>query len=652
MEKLEKNQSIPENKNQDNFGLNSIIENTKKNTLNIIEIKEFLVDSSFMEKHSNEELINFLINGKYSYLNINQLREENNQRQINRIIKILVKNFPLIESLRLSSGDKILNIHLAGIKQINDNIGKEFCDKLILKFKEFIALKIILLNSGKSTRIIKDDYKNIGFIGEFNNIDNLGIINKNKSDIIERLISNMIKDIYQEAIKLVLNDLSLTNQNISNNEKDILIIKKYLLISKIIHQNFNFGISINNIPNELNNFERINLLRKAEISSRNSLKEKIVSIKEYNEDNLIHDIKENDIILNNILENYEHEKFLLNGNKYDVISNEFGEKSLSLELIRYIRKNSTLVLPKRLSSLVSLYISGLNSNLDFISPLIKELSEDNLDFKIASRINRQIQKGTINIGYLTKNYKGGITKETFINKLDEMSGSFISIDIKDLGVYNILSFIKLSKEIINLEKELKDGKINKDKFDKKISLLLLNAGNDLTLDLQKIQKEFKKQFKNGIIKFGGDEIEIFIPGENKIQKNIIDKIENIINKSNFRYRLVTSSIKGKDDINKLYKKLDNLNQINKIIERNLEISKEYNNIKTTFLEIDEELKQVILDNIFPFNNLIINLNNILNKTPIDFNNVADKFIIDLQMMNLKMELLKEDDTVEIKILKK
>lgn len=652
MEKLEKNQSIPENKNQDNFWLNSIIENTKKNTLNIIEIKEFLVDSSFMEKHSNEELINFLINWKYSYLNINQLREENNQRQINRIIKILVKNFPLIESLRLSSWDKILNIHLAWIKQINDNIWKEFCDKLILKFKEFIALKIILLNSWKSTRIIKDDYKNIWFIWEFNNIDNLGIINKNKSDIIERLISNMIKDIYQEAIKLVLNDLSLTNQNISNNEKDILIIKKYLLISKIIHQNFNFWISINNIPNELNNFERINLLRKAEISSRNSLKEKIVSIKEYNEDNLIHDIKENDIILNNILENYEHEKFLLNWNKYDVISNEFWEKSLSLELIRYIRKNSTLVLPKRLSSLVSLYISWLNSNLDFISPLIKELSEDNLDFKIASRINRQIQKWTINIWYLTKNYKWWITKETFINKLDEMSWSFISIDIKDLWVYNILSFIKLSKEIINLEKELKDWKINKDKFDKKISLLLLNAWNDLTLDLQKIQKEFKKQFKNWIIKFWWDEIEIFIPGENKIQKNIIDKIENIINKSNFRYRLVTSSIKGKDDINKLYKKLDNLNQINKIIERNLEISKEYNNIKTTFLEIDEELKQVILDNIFPFNNLIINLNNILNKTPIDFNNVADKFIIDLQMMNLKMELLKEDDTVEIKILKK
>ncbi len=644
MNNLNKNKQSIDIQNQKLTWLDSTIQETSKKTLNTIEIKSFSVDSSFMEQYNDEELINFLINWNYSYLDINQLKQENNQKQINRIIKILVKNFPLIESLRLSPWDKILNIHFGWIKQINDNIWKEFCDKLIFKFKQLITSKVFWLNNWKNIRVIRDDYKNIGFIWELNNINDFNLINKNKKDIIEKFIWNIMKVVYEEAVQLYLGDLKFTNKTIPSKEMNLLILKKYIWISKIIHENFNFWISVNDATNFLSNFERIDLIRKAEISSRKSLNDEHISINQYDNDLLISEIKKNDDILTDIISNYNDKDFSFNWNKYPIISTFSWEKSLSLELIRNIRKHSDLILPKKLRLLTSKYLSWLNSNLDFISPIIDKLSENNLDFKIANRINQQIQNWKINIWYLTKNYKWWITKDVFINKLKENNWTHIAIDIKDLWSYNILNFIKLSKEILALKDKFNNWEMDKIDFSQKINSLLLSAWSNLTIDLQQIQKEFKKEFKNWIIRFGWDEIEIFIPTLVKSNTDFLDKIEKIINKSYFKYRIIINSIEKENDIYNIYQKLDDLNKINKIVEDNLEIKN--NKIRSTYIDLSKDLKEVILNWNFPFESFLQKLVNKIQETEIFFNE-NNEFNIWLIENNIQITLIKEDNKVKI-----
>lgn len=644
MEKLNKKQGNLENKNQNDFWISSVIEDTKKNALNNIEIKELLVDSVFMEKHNDEELINFLIDWNYSYLNINQLKQENNQKQINRIIKILVKNFPLIESLRLSPWEQILNIHFGWIKQINDSIWKEFCDKLILKFKQLLTSKISWINNWKNLRTIRDDYKNIGFIWGFNNINNLNIINKNKTDIIELLIWVMMKSLYNESVRLSLEDLKNKGKKLSQKEMNLLILKKYLWISKIIHKNFNFWISVNYVPNCLSNIEQINLLRKAEISSRESLKDKFVSINQYDNNLLINEIEKNNNILIHILSNYNDKKFSFNWNDYPIISDFHWEKSLSLELVRNMRKHSHLVLPKKLKSIVLKYLFWLNSTLDFISPTRDKLSENNIDFKIANRINKQIQNWKIHIWYLTKNYKWWITKEVFINKLKKTHWTHISIDIKDLWSYNILSFIKLSQEILILKNKFNSWEIDEETLSKKTNLLFLDAGSELTITLQQIQKELKKEFKKSTIRFGWDEIEIFIPSEKQLNANPIEKIEKIINKSYFNYRVIINSIEKEDDIHNIYQKLDNLNNINKIIEDELELIND--NTRMTYIDLSKNLKEVILNWNFSFESFLQKLTEKIQKSKISFDK-NNEFNIWTIESNIQVTLTKEDNKVKI-----
>ena len=200
------------------------------------------LSNEFVSRFSDEEIIKFITQNNKNGLDISELSGKN----LARVNHIITNNFPLVEIQRLIPGEKLININISGIKQINDIAGQEFCDLVIAKFKTILKSQFAQSNDWlqRKWRIVKDDYKNLTFVS--NSIDPIQTIfwkTTSKQEIIDYILDSMNKDIEKNA-RNILKQAQKRWEIIVNSPKEFekLVSQKVTQTKLVVMKHFNFWV--------------------------------------------------------------------------------------------------------------------------------------------------------------------------------------------------------------------------------------------------------------------------------------------------------------------------------------------------------------------------------------------------------------------------
>lgn len=569
-----------------------ILQDTQENS--------YVLVHSFLSELSDAELIEFLIENHITHLDISPLKWED----LERINRILTQNFPLIEILRLVAGENLININISGIKQINDVAGHQFCDHVIFHFKSILKNNLAQNKQKYTARVVRDDYKNIAFVFDSENpLVSLFWDLTEKKEIIIRLLKGLKNELQEKAKNIIDEEIKSGKIHIfSSQEYEMAISEKKSEIENIIHTFFDFWIGHTIIKNTSSNIDRLTSIKEAEISSRLSKTQKeSISLQSYCETDIYKQLETCQSIKSEIISKYRGKKFSFDGVEYNVVIEIEGQNSprLSTELLRYVRKYPKKVKPRELSQSVQAYIDGLNSSLDYISPLRWRLSEDNPDFQYAKNINAQIKNGYLMTQYLYETFKWGLTKEAFLEKNKGKTGIKVYIDIKDMGIENIFDFDFLAEQLLSLREKRQKGKISEKKYETEKKSLFLSAGKTVTDKFIEVQRRIQQLYPNANLRFGGDEIEIFIETENFWDiHGFQENIANVLNAAHQKARIVFDVTNSNNNTNN-YTILERLSSLNKSLEEAIEqhIQTSWNQgiriPNFTFLKMDDFVKEMI-----------------------------------------------------------
>lgn len=564
--------------------------------------KCLVIDRNFMDHLSDNEIIEYLYTNTVTQIDINPLKQENSWVYLKRFNRILTQNFPLVEALRLVAWDDLVNINISWVKHLNDIAGKKFCDVVIWHFKSLCRENLAQYgNPNYKTRIVKDDYRNITFVWNFSRTKEVFFWNlEKKEEVIASLLSSLATEIKKRAKEIIdekINIWELTPKN-DTQYKDY-ISEKIEKIKHAIQWHFNFWISQVSIPNTLSHINRLETLRKSEISSRAWIPKRNISVQDYNEDIIFKLLEQGWNIEKQIIKEYRGKKFEFDGTHYNIIFEQSGKINISSELLRYVRKYPKNITPTRLVKQVAKFMQIRNLALDYIPP-IEDIENIFQDFNTATHINSEMAKWIIHTDYLFKTYKWGYTKEAFSHAIKNKKWVCISIDIKDMWIENIFDFDAIAKQILELKKQYKDGAIPKWYYEKKLKELFLSAWKTVTDNFREVQLRIRDKYKNGIIRFGGDEIELFLPNKEESDlENIKNYIHTCLNASGQKARIMTDITQGKENGEFSFAQLDRIGKINKIVEEIFE-KQQQSYPKTsweipncTFLKMDDYAKNII-----------------------------------------------------------
>ncbi|UFX83156.1 hypothetical protein [Candidatus Absconditicoccus praedator] len=484
---------------------------------------------------------------------------------------------PILRVLRLQENSNVFGITFKGIKEANDQVGHKIVD-------EFLGVvKGIILDNFKQyfpkERVVKQDYKSIIF-----NVRNLGgeeifqkILGGDVSSILKKAIeSNKLKEkiqfhIYKRLIRqaYIEGELEIDSKEdveefleYSINSLEDIEKKMGIDLSKFdISEDFNqiinvledidIGVGTTNI-NSPNLVEKMHALRQTEIASKNAGG----SLLEYSNDLIYNNIEKSLIIESEILQEYSGKCFFVGENKFPVLIGD----SINPALLRFVRKGEPIN-DSYLFDMVSSYMEGLNLSLDFIFPGSEEpIDEIRKAKSYMHMINKYIAGNVSTLPeFLThKNYKGTLTKQAFMQKINGKKGLSVFVDIKDMGISNILNFRKLAEQFYN------DG--NEDH--------LLKAGFEVTKRFFYLFEELEKKFKEmGVdidISLGGDELYVFVEGQDYDISNdqILGIIKETISRKGFEGRIVHEKVnQGTEDaFDRLNSLSCGLKKIEKIID--------------------------------------------------------------------------------------
>lgn len=501
--------------------------------------------------------------------------------------------------------DQLVNINISGIKQINDIAGKRFCDMLIGSLKSIIRENIQNTSTWSvyKTRIVKDDYRNLACVWKFENPIKyfFGDLEK-KSQITQILIKKMQPEIQKRANHIVNEQIRLWEIEARGTyQLQAFLNQKAKEIENCIYMHFNFWISEVTIPENINEAETLDILRKSEIASRSGIEERWnISIQKYSNDEMYKRLHLTSKIKSEIIETYENTQFEFEWISYNVVFQLNNTRKISSELLKYVRKYPEKVQPQNLVYMVQAYIKNLNLTLDYIPPIQWDILDIEYDLKQAQQINEQIQNRIIHCDYLFKTYKGWYTKEAFLSATQAKPWIRLCMDIKDMWVDNIIDFDNIAEHLLELQQSFKDGDIDSKKFEKRQTELFLSAGKSVTDNFREVQLRIKQSYPNSFIRFWWDEIELFLPElhEDEIP-HIQANIGSILDASNQKARIMIDTTLGDDESNFWYARLDRLGKINKMVEELLEKQvygrkKEIEDLPNkTYLRMDHYAKSII-----------------------------------------------------------
>lgn len=616
-----------------------------------------VINTDFMKLTSDQEIVKYLFENKITHVDIRLLKNEANGAYLERINRILTQNFPLVETLRFVPWNDLININISGVKNINDIAGKKFCDIVVGHFKSLCRENVEKYgNKDHKTRVVKDDYRNIAFVWKFEDVKKTIFWKwENKDDIINTLLKNLSTEIKKRAQEIVDEQKRTWEIIIQNTEEyNQYIQEKLQSIIETIKNHFNFWASQVNIPQHCDDIERLEILRKSEIASRKWIyNEEKILIHSYDEDSIFSLLEKAWEIETSLIENYSGKSFIFDDTLYNIIFYSNGEAKISTELLRYVRKYPNRVYPSELTREVQWYIQSLNLALDYITPINGEVAFSRIDFEMVTAINKEISSWIIMTDYFFKSYKWGYTKDAFASATRNKPGIRVSIDIKDMWIDNIFDFNKMSKKILTLKSRFESNEFSQSDYKQRLSDLFLSAGETVTNQIREVQMRIKEKYPNGIIRFWGDEIEIFLPESS--QENIWEienHIQQTLSASWQKARVIIDNTLWKDDAEFAFSQLDRMWKINKMVEEVLEqkIQKEdfiWVVPNCTYLKMDNFSKDTIFRKWFPLNDFIKKIRELLIKNHLEWDEKWENCIWDCGH-NIQLTL-KQKNVFEVEI---
>lgn len=578
---------------------------------NIIQIT-----NEFISQLTDEEFIEYCYQNNIQKIDISQLSSE----EFSRLNHMITNNFPLVQISRLVSWEKLMNINISGIKQINDTLWQEFCDEIIFTFKDIIKNQFEKSNTWKyyKWRIVKNDYKNITFVTNWEKpLELIFWKVRNKEEILKKVLIEMQENILKNA-KNIISEQAKKWEIIITSQKhfDQLVAKKVNDIKEVVLKNFDFWVWESIIPKNSDDIMKLDTIRKAEISSRVWLqKETLITLKEFNKTELIESIS---IALEwekVIIEKFKWQKFIFEWIQYNVVQNNNGVLSLSTELLRYMRKYPEKIHPEELAIMTKNYITHINGALDFISPVKWDLKSNNSEFLRAKSINDQIKTWIIDTSSFIESFKWWVTKTAFFEITQKKFWTKIFIDIKDMWIDNLVDFNLRAKQILKLQEDFKIGKIDVKTCEEKQTQLFLEAGKSVSDKFIEIQKRIIKTYPDAIISFWWDEIYLFIPKKKVLSmEEIQSSVTNIFHSSNQKARIVIDTVQETTQSKEKYSHLEKLTKLNKIIEETIEkqFTKEWmtldgNMPEYTYVKMNNFAREKIMNDHFDRDNFFKNI---------------------------------------------
>lgn len=615
-----------------------------------------VIDSDFMERFWDEEIVKYLYENSIHTIDITPLKKEKKWKYLERFNRILTQNFPLVETLRLVAWNHLININISWVKNINDIAGKKFCDTVIWEFKSICRSNLEKYSHNEyKTRVVKDDYRNIAFVWIFPDVQNIFFWwLQSKDEVIKELLILLDEEIKKRA-KEIIDDKIRLWEYVPNSESQYydLIEQKIHTITFTIKEHFNFWISQVTIPEESSYIDKLEILRKSEIASRRWILDKSgIWVHTYEEESIFWLLEEAGKIEKKIIQQYTGKQFFFDGTEYNIVFNNNGELKISTELLRYVRKYPNMIYPKELVEQIEYYTQSLNLALDYIPPIRWEISSIWKDFQAAEIINRQISEGKINTDFLFQSYKWWFTKEAFICATKNKPWIRISIDIKDMWIDNIFDFNKIRKKIFDLVWKYKSGFISENDYEERLSHLFLSAWKSVTDKFREVQMRIKEKYPKWIIRFGWDEIELFLPDGKKSELSEIEThIQKTLHASGQKARVMIDTTLWDDNAEFAFSQLDRMWKINKMVEEVLEQKLQTKNLghipNCTYLKMDEHTKKIIFRPGFHLNDFIKIIRQRLWENSLNFKKNSEIYI--WQCAHNISLTLKQKNTFEIEI---
>lgn len=461
------------------------------------------------------------------------------KRELSNIISL---NYPILEISRLLPWEKVVNIQFVWVKDLNDNISKEFTDLFVWKLKEKLIgdFDYSVKDIGLNWRLIRSNYKHLTF--SFDAVKTINSLIFYNYIWINELILEIFNDIWDEELLNVSNWLD-------RNKIEEILLNNFLLStwSWIVKQN-------------RENSKMVGFYE-AEMSSRDEKynKMKCFTEKTHNLRKIRYFALKLKRIENQVFEQYAFQIFTIDNTDFQVVLEDSDwNKKINEILLRSVRKWKK-VIPKKLELLLMQYLTFLNDGFDFISPsLTSNVDRDEID-----NINNNIRTGIVDVKYIEKNYKWTYTRNALESYSFWKEWINIFIDIVDMWIMNINDFKAIANNVSTLiEKE-------------SIYSELLSTWNSVTKKFIDYVFSILDKYENVKIALWWDEIFLFIEWES-MDKNEIDYLSTSLKKKWLKWRIALSTINNtvewKDDNrdNRIFDILDNFTSINKIFETKIE----------------------------------------------------------------------------------
>lgn len=454
--------------------------------------------------------------------------------------EIISENYPMIEIARLTPGYDILNIVFEGIKKLNDIYGQAFVDivlsatvreKFALRFEAFNATKW----SNMHARWVRKMYKSQTFTSA------------PEHELMRAMFPNaaMRAEFVEEV--LVSSRPKILQYIAENTKKWIIFTEEE--INNAIRSKFDFAIGQVNIPHNAGPLQKMWAFYQAEKAPSGVIaKSGLIEATKYAPDFLQKAANRVFAAEEKLCTLFRGRKFAYEWVQYPVSYTFQGHSIVHPKLLEFVRKGKGAI-TENIRSTVWEYIDALNQ-FDFIAPM----RNFGKDYARVKAIDRDFSNGIIRVDSLTKNYKWTLSKAAFMESA-KWVGMKIFIDIRDMGIMNLLSFRRLAEKVKNGAATIEE---------------LIGAGSDVTEQFIWFVQSIERKYPGVKIHLGGDEVSLMIPSVTTAEEGA--KVISAINESLRSFRLqgrVAHTFEVGDPA-KIIAALDQSTPVHKALETSIE----------------------------------------------------------------------------------
>lgn len=429
----------------------------------------------------------------------------------------------------LKKGDKVLSFLVPGadflsIKNLNDVIlGPQITNKVIAEKRKVIERELKKVDANVSA--LQSDYKiEVVKISEDSNID---------ADALEEISSVIDKEMTEFMEKIV--DEIMSQEEDKNKIKTLEEFKNNLLGKSEKTKGrggFKMNYGLSEVQGDKMEDKLVSLNHSLEMSRMARQNSESYGT-EYNEENIETELDDIKDLREKIISEYGNKITDNEGNEFEIFIKKGEKFSLNPDVLRDVRKDKFETQDKKVLGDIAFYVKKLNI-LDVIKPFtMEDVSKVEKDIKTAYDLSDKIKKGE-DLGKKERKVAAEMlrseekdrayTSKSEFNKravaMEECA--YISLDVLDLGVDQLLEYESTLQDLDKLSGQEKMNKFNE---------ASMSAGDLTTEKLRDFRKKvaqvYKKfGFKDDLIpgEVGGDELVLAVD----ISKMSEEKLEEFL----------------------------------------------------------------------------------------------------------------------------